>query len=376
MALGVCYLYTFDIWNYTGSVDEFSYLRSLCVGLHQINVNNWNRRSVASKGKVDAHGSLRLLQLTISIEPSQSPNVNWNLISHMKILVLVNHLAISPSVGKGAKGNSLCAIIGGYFFKLKKAIFINDAKESLQEKWSGTSKFDSNFISVDKCQTFLFQIQKALDILKAKKPSTYSPSSAITNQGTKGNSLIVFQRTNPLCAIFSSVVWILTNCFCACQHQPRLKNHFCFKDAENLIAMLPITTVEESLLLQDAENLNDAILLNICPQVTEARAKEISKKPQGDTWVGHWLEDSSIINVITAAASTVYSIAATEVGAKGKYLPSQAGVICLFLTSHGSQLELIKLHEDSCVSQPSSNTVAMVKEAKGNSLCAIIGGKL
>ncbi|KAD5961926.1 hypothetical protein E3N88_13399 [Mikania micrantha] len=39
-----------------------------------------------------------------------------------------------------------------------------------------------------------------------------------------------------------------------------------------------------------------------------------------------------------------------------------------------SQLELVKLHEDSCVSQPSSNTVAMVKEAKGNSLCAIIGG--
>ncbi|KAD5508774.1 hypothetical protein E3N88_16477 [Mikania micrantha] len=75
-----------------------------------------------------------------------------------------------------------------------------------------------------------------------------------------------------------------------------------------------------------------------------------------------------------ATWSTVYSIAATEVGAKGKYLPSQAGVICLFFTSHGSQLELIKLHEDSCVSQPSSNTVAMVKEAKGNSLCAIIVG--
>ncbi|KAD5508962.1 hypothetical protein E3N88_16665 [Mikania micrantha] len=82
------------------------------------------------------------------------------------------------------------------------------------------------------------------------------------------------------------------------------------------------------------------------------------------------------LNLLKVKKSTVYSIAATEVGAKGKYLPSQAGVICLFFTSHGSQLELIKLHEDSCVSQPSSNTVAMVKEAKGNSLCAIIGGKL
>ncbi|KAD5508963.1 hypothetical protein E3N88_16666 [Mikania micrantha] len=121
--------------------------------------------------------------------------VNWNLISHMKILVLVNHLAISPSLGKGAKGNSLCVIIGGYFFKLKEAIFINGAKESLQEKWSGTSKFDriccrallvsdhidtkitgpaapSSLADVEKSTAApVLVIQKALDLLKVKKVS-------------------------------------------------------------------------------------------------------------------------------------------------------------------------------------------------------------
>ncbi|KAD5961924.1 hypothetical protein E3N88_13397 [Mikania micrantha] len=97
------------------------------------------------------------------------------------------------------------------------------------------------------------------------------------------------------------------------------------------------------------------ILLNICPTVTEARGKENSWSSQSDKCKTFSFSDTKVV----------------------ESFESEKG-------SLGCHLDLIELHEDSRgsqasialppLSQPSSNTVAMVKGAKGNSLCAIIGG--